>query len=190
MAKRIPSKDKWKSKVWYSILAPPMFGEKEVGETPASDPELVRGRKLEVTASELTGKSRQNHMKVLLEVADVSGTSAKTKVVGLEMFRSYLRSIVRRRRTKVELIQDFETKDGKKVRIKAVAMTVRKCHTAQAEGVRKAMKEILENTVKDMEFGELITNVLEYKLQSSMREAANKVYPVANMEIRKIELLS
>ena len=188
MAVRRPAKDKWKSKVWYEIVAPPEFGEVVVGETPASDPNLVVGRRVEVFANDLTGNIRQSHMKLLLEVNNVAGKTAKTHVIGYEIARSYLRSIVRRRRRKIELIQDFETKDGKKVRIKAVAITVRKCHTSQARDIRKAMKEVLENRVKELTYEELLKNVLDYKLQNEMREKAKKIYPIANMEIRKIEL--
>ena len=187
MARRIPSRDKWKSKIWYEILAPPQFGEKFVGETPASSPELVVGRRVEVSVSDLTGKIRQSHMKLHLEIEKVAGKTAKTRVIGYELSRSYLRSIVRRRRRKIELIKDYETKDGKRVRIKAVAITARKCHTSQAEAIRKVMDEILEKRVKEMSFDELLQSVLDYKLQSEMRSASNKIYPVANMEIRKIE---
>jgi len=189
MAARRPARDKWKSKVWYEIIAPPEFGEKVIGETPASDPDLVVGRRVEVYANDLTGNIRQSNMKLLLEIFQVVGKTAKTRVIGYELSRSYLRSIVRRRRRKIELIRDFQTKDGKKVRIKAVAVTVRKCHTSQARDIRKKMGEILENRVGEMEFEELVRSIIEYRLQQEMREAAQKIYPIANMEIRKVELL-
>jgi len=189
MGVRRPSKDKWKSKVWYEILAPPEFGEKEVGETPASDPNMVVGRRVEVFANDLTGNIRQSNMKLLLEIEKVVGKTARTRVIGYELSRSYLRSIVRRRRRKIELIKDFKTKDGKSVRVKAVAITARKCHTSQAKDIRKVMGEVIEEKVKDMSFEELIKSVLNYELQKEMRAKAHKIYPIANMEIRKIELL-
>ncbi len=189
MAVRRPSKDKWKSKIWYEILAPPELGEKTVGETPASDPELVNGRRVEVFASDLTGSMKQSHMKILLEINHVAGKTAKTKIVGYELARSYLRSIVRRRRRKIEYIGDYETKDGVKVRVKMVGVTARKCHTSQASDIRKIMKEVLDSKVPEMTFEELLKNALEYKLQSEIRSRANKVYPMANVEVRKIDVL-
>ena len=46
---------KKKQKIWYSLIAPSMFGKKKIGETPADDPEKVLGRTVEVSLQELTG---------------------------------------------------------------------------------------------------------------------------------------
>ena len=42
-------RDTWKEKSWYTIKTPVAFGDKEIGTTPARDPELVYGRTVEVT---------------------------------------------------------------------------------------------------------------------------------------------
>ena len=189
MARRVTSKDKWKSKVWYEILAPQIFGEKVVGETPASDPDLVRGRRVEVIASNLTGSARQNNMKLFLEIEQVAGKKAKTRVIGFELMRGYLRSIVQRRRTKVEGIFDTETKDGVKIRVKCVAITFRNCHTEQEKAIRALMREYIESNFKNHEFGELLNMVLERQVQEEIKNRARKIMPLTAMEIRKIEIL-
>ena len=53
-------RDTWKEKSWYTIKTPVAFGDKEIGTTPARDPELVYGRTVEVTMRELTGDSNYN----------------------------------------------------------------------------------------------------------------------------------
>ena len=40
-------RDTWKEKSWYTIKTPVAFGDKEIGTTPARDPELVYGRTVE-----------------------------------------------------------------------------------------------------------------------------------------------
>ena len=48
-------RDTWKEKSWYNIKTPISFEDKEIGETPARDPDLLIGRGVEVTMRELTG---------------------------------------------------------------------------------------------------------------------------------------
>ena len=45
--------DKWKTKKWFEIIAPPLFNEKKIGETLAADYRMLIGRKIEVSLSDL-----------------------------------------------------------------------------------------------------------------------------------------
>ena len=45
---RIKVVDKWKEKSWYQVMSPGYIVEKALGETPASDPELLLGRIIEM----------------------------------------------------------------------------------------------------------------------------------------------
>ncbi len=187
--RRLTSRDKWKAKVWYRIIADEAFKNFELGETPAAEPSLVVGRRVEALAGEIFNNPRLNHIKLIFEVKNVSGNDAHAEVIGYELLRAYLGSIVRRGRKKIELIKDFETKDGKKVRVKAVCITAGRAHTSQAEAIRKIMAEVLAEEVPKRDFVQLIKDAVAYVLQSIMAEKAKKVYPIANMEIRKIELV-
>jgi len=40
--------DKWKEKSWFEVIAPNYIVEKSLGETPASDPEKLYGRVIEM----------------------------------------------------------------------------------------------------------------------------------------------
>ena len=48
-------KDKWKSKNWYTVIAPDMFNRMKLAETLVDEPDKMLGRILEVTVQELTG---------------------------------------------------------------------------------------------------------------------------------------
>ena len=53
-------RDTWKEKVWYEILAPADFEEASLGTSPAREPEMLVGRKIETSMREITGDfSRQ-----------------------------------------------------------------------------------------------------------------------------------
>lgn len=189
MARRVTSKDKWKAKVWYEIHAPKEFGEVVVGETPASDPSLLPGRRLEVSAAEVAKGKRLHNVKLIFEITQVAGKTAKTKLAQYEILRSFLRSIVRRRRKKIELIKDYETANGK-VRIKAVTVTARPCYRSQITAIREKMDELFAEEAKGRTTEELVADLLERKVQDSVREHANKVFPVAAAEVRRLEILS
>ena len=58
-------RDTWKEKSWYTIKTPVAFGDKEIGTTPARDPELVYGRTVEVTPRTCIRKNcRSNHERI------------------------------------------------------------------------------------------------------------------------------
>ncbi len=183
------SKEKWKRKVWYEIVTPAHFGEKVIGETPASDASLLKGRTVEVIVSQLTGNIRQSHMKLIFEITGAVGTKAKTRVKRYEILRSYLRSIVRRRRRRIDDVVDVKTSDGYLVRIKPVIITAGKCHTTQAKEIRKIARNYLLEVVPKLSFNELVDKILNYEIQSEIEAKAKKIYPIQNSEIRRLEVL-
>ena len=56
--------DKWKSKEWYKIQTPSYFGNLEIGETVAGDPEKIVGRRIETTLYDITNDFNQIHVKL------------------------------------------------------------------------------------------------------------------------------
>ena len=54
-------RDTWKEKSWYTIKTPVNFEDKEIGETPARDSELLIGRGVEVNRQELRTLFRRLH---------------------------------------------------------------------------------------------------------------------------------
>lgn len=189
MARRVTAKDKWKSKTWFDIISPKEFGEKEVGETPANEADDVIGRSIQVSASEVAEGKRLNHVKLTFEVSDISGNKAKTKLIGYEVIRSFIRSIVRRRRKRIDFIKNYEL-EGRKIRMKALAMTAGKCYANQEKNIREAIEATLDEMVQGKTVGEVITMVLNREIQDAIRSRTKKVFPMSSIEIRKIDFLS
>jgi small subunit ribosomal protein S3Ae len=188
MARRMTTKDKWKAKSWYTVVSPKEFGEKEVGETPAAEASEVVGRRVDVSASEIATGQRLSQVKLVLEVEKVAGSVAKTRLAGYEVARSYIRSLVRRRRRRIDLIKDY-TLDGQKVRVKAITMALGKCYSSQERDIRRIMGEVLDESVKGKDVTALVQSALNREVQDAIKEKARKVFPVAGVEIRRIEFL-
>jgi len=189
MARRAANKDKWKAKTWFEITSPKDFSEKIIGETPASEANNVIGRTIKVIASEVASGPRLNQVKLLFEIESVSGKIAQTKLAGYEMARSLIRSIVRRKRTKIELIKDYTTADNQKIRIKIVAMTVGNCYSSHEKDIRKNMEATLDTLVEGKKTVELIKEILAHTVQNTLKANARKIFPVAILEIRKVDFV-
>ena len=108
-------RDTWKEKSWYTIKTPVAFGDKEIGTTPARDPELVYGRTVEVTMRELTGDFSKQYIKLQFEVDDVNGNIANTKFTGHKTTTDYVRSMIRRGTSRIDAPVIVTTQDERKL---------------------------------------------------------------------------
>ena len=76
------SAKKWKGKDWFVIFSPKMFGERAVGETPATNPKTLAGRNIEVSMSDLTGQYGKDFYRVMLAVERIDGNTLHTRFNG------------------------------------------------------------------------------------------------------------
>lgn len=176
-------------KQWYEIYSPKAFGEKMLGETPATDPKGLIGRRIVVSLLELSRDYSKFYIKLLFQIGDVQGNKAYTKLVGHDITRERIYRMVQRRVRRVDVIQDVVTKDGVKARIKTVFVLIRRIGTSIKSATRKMAKEIIEAQAKEKTFEELIRSIIAGELQQLVRKECFKISPLGNIEIRKSEIL-
>ncbi|MHC1570020.1 MAG: 30S ribosomal protein S3ae, partial [Candidatus Syntropharchaeales archaeon] len=103
MARKTTRKaDRWKTKKWYQIVAPEMFGRTVIGETPADAPEKLIGRAMEVTVGEITNDYSKQNIKLRFRVEDVSGDTANTAFVGHQLTNDYIASLIKRQTSRID----------------------------------------------------------------------------------------
>lgn len=183
-------RDKWRRKEWYDIILPRYFGETKVGETPSDDPDKIMGRVFETTLAAITGDFSQEYMKMYFQVNELEGHTARTVFKGHEYLRDYLRSLVRRRSTKVDGFFRVYSKDGFRVKIVVTAMTQRRIQTSQEFAIRKIMQEIVENKAMNLTFDQLAHEMVLGKLASDVYNRAKNVTSLRHVGVRKSELLA
>lgn len=183
------AKDKWKSKVWYSVYAPVMFNRSEIGLTLSNDPKTVVGRTMEATLHELTGDFSKIHIKLKFKIDQVSGTDAHTKFIGHGLTSDYIRRLTRRKMSKMDAVFDVLTKDGYLVRIKPLAMAEHRIQTSQKRAIRERMDKVVREFAKDNIMSELVKGMVFGKLPVEIFRACRKIYPMKRIEIRKSEIL-
>lgn len=183
-------RDKWRRKDWYDIYLPRYFGETKVGETPAEDPSKVVGRIYETTLAQITGDFSQEYLKLYFQVTGIDENNAQTVFKGHEYLRDYLRSLVRRRSTKVDGIFRVTTPDGYKLKIIVTAMTNTRIKTSQERAIRDVMRAVVEDKAKTLEFGQIVHEMVLGKLASDVYNEARKVTSLRHVGVRKSELIA
>ena len=183
-------RDTWKEKSWYTIKTPVNFEDKEIGETPAKDADLLIGRGVEVTMRELTGDFSKQYIKLRFEIDNVAGEVANTKFTGHKTTTDYVRSMIRRGTSRIDASKVVKTKDDCKIKLQVLAVTVRRAKSSQQRYMRQVIEEMLVEAAADKSFDDLIKTVVNGKLASEIYHNAKKIYPLKRVEIIKSKVIN
>jgi small subunit ribosomal protein S3Ae len=183
--------DKWKTKKWYSVIAPEIFESKEIGQIVSSDESNLIGRKIKVGLGELSGSFSQltAYVSVFFKIKEVKGQTAHTYFVGHELMPGYVRTLARRKRSVIHLVNDVSTKDNFKIRVKSLCITGVKVSEDVRKDIRKQMSEQITEIAKNLDFSSFVQEIIFGKLAMKVFNAIKKIGPIKRVEIRKSELL-
>ncbi len=190
MSQRRGLRDKWRSKQWYTVISPPYFGEVELGTVPSDEPKKLVGRVVDATLYDITEDFSHQYLKMYFQIISLEGGTASTIFEGHEYSRDYLRSLVRRRTTRVDGIVDVTTKDGYKLRLAVCAFTLNRIKTSQEKAIRTIMKQIIEERADMLTFDQFVQETVLGKLASDAYNEARKVSPLRHLGVRKSKLIS
>jgi len=186
--KRRRMKDKWRGKAWYKVVAPPYFGGVELGAIPADDPSKLVGRVVDATLYDITNDFAHQYLKMYFRVADVEGKTARTIFKGHEYSRDYLRSLVRRRTTRVDGIFSVTTMDAYGLRLAVSLFTLTRIKTTQEQEIRAVMRKIVEEKASSLTFDQFVQELVLGKIASDIYNKAKKIAPLRHVGIRKSKL--
>jgi small subunit ribosomal protein S3Ae len=190
LSRRRRVKDKWRSKSWYSVLAPSYFGNVELGDVPTSEPERLVGRIIDSTLYEVTDDFAHQYLKIRFQITGVDGKTAHTMFKGHQYSPDYLRSLVRRRTTKVDGIFEVTTKDGYKLMVAICAFTLFRIRTSQEKSVRTIMDEIVKEKASVLTLDQFAQEMVLGKIASDIYNEAKKIAPLRHVGVRKSKLLN
>ncbi len=183
------TKDRWKSKQWYDVVAPASFSSKTLAQTLADDPSKLGGRTIETTLFDLSGDMKQMHIKLQFRVNEVLDNQAKTTYIGHTMTSDYVRRLTRRGATKISAVFDLKTKDGSRIRVKPFAVTDRRSQTTQAQAIRQAIHDGLAASAESHTLSGFLADLLMGDLTSNLYKAARAIHPIRRIEVAKVEVL-
>ncbi|HOT07297.1 MAG: 30S ribosomal protein S3Ae [Methanosaeta sp. PtaB.Bin039] len=191
MARRSQRKsERAKVKQWFKVIGPEMFGRSPVGETIANDPSKLVGRIIETTLGDLTNNFSKQNTKLRFKVDKVAGDSAYTKFVGHEMTTDYIRSLVKRRTSRIDSIVDVVTTDGYQVRVKPSCFTVKRARANQVKTIRDLARQVVLERGSTLDLNGLIQEVVLGKLSLDIYKEAKAIYPLRRVEVRKTQIMA
>jgi small subunit ribosomal protein S3Ae len=179
----------WKKKEWYTVTAPKMFEEKEVGKSPAENPENLINRVIEVPLYDVTGNVNHQFVKMRFRVFEVKGKTAYTQLDGYELVREFLRRNVRRGRSMIRTVLMLTSKDGVKLKVIAFAFTARKIDASKKDQIRVIMADTIKKTALESNFEELVQKLLFGGISSEIFKITKTIAPVKRIEMSKCEVL-
>jgi small subunit ribosomal protein S3Ae len=172
------------------IVAPPFFGSVELGSVPAEEQDQLIGRVVEATLYDITQDFSHMYLKMFFQVDELEGKTAKTLFKGHEYSRDYLRSLVRRRTTKVDGLFNLTTKDGYKLRVAVSALTLSRIKTSQEKIIRNIMEKTINQKAAILSLDQFVQEMVLGKIASDVYNEAKKVAPLRHVGIRKSKLVS
>lgn len=184
------SRIKTKKKIWHKIIAPVVFGKKELGETYLASADQAVNRPLKINLKDLTGNVKDQNAYVSFKITKWHGTTLETVATGYELTSSFVKRAVRKNCNKSDDYFKLTTKDGKKVVIKTLMLTLNKVPRSTRSNLKKQLGKYLQEEVAKSTIDTLIGNLAAYKVQSPIKKRLSKIYPLREFAVRMMFIFS
>ena len=158
--------------------------------SPADEPQKLIGRVIDSTLYDITNDFAHQYLKMRFQITEIDGKTAKTMFKGHEYSRDYLRSLVRRRTTKVDGLFKVTTKDGYTLRVAVSAFTLSRIKTSQEKILRAIMDKIIKEKASALTMDQLAQEIVLGKIASDIYNEAKKIAPLRHVGIRGSKVVS
>ena len=183
-------RDKWREKKWKIVEAPTAFGSTLIAQVPISDEEGALGRVIETTLYDLVKQDPQQYsIKLYFQISKIVGDRVQTILKGYEYSREYLRSLIRRGSSMVDMVEDFETKDKVKIRVYLLALSTNRLNASKKHRIREIAIEILIQKTKNLTYYQIAQEAVLGKVASDIYNEAKKIVQIRHIGIRKMKIL-
>jgi small subunit ribosomal protein S3Ae len=172
------------------VVAPPFFGNVELGTVPAEEQKQLIGRIVEATLYDITSDFSHQNLKLFFQISEIDGKTARTIFKGHEYSRDYLRSLVRRRTTKVDGLFNLTTKDGYKLRVAVSALTLSRIKTSQEKTIRHLMERTINEKAAVLTMDQFVQEMVLGKIASDIYNEIKKLAPLRHVGVRKSKLVA
>ncbi len=176
-------------KRWVQIVAPKSFDSMVLGDSLVDGADKLVGKSITVNLMTLNGDMRSQGVEIRFDVINATEGKGHAAVTGYELLPSALKRLIRRGRTKVADSFVVRTATGRLVRIKPIVITANPASSGAATTMRLAVREKAKQLVASISFDKLVQDLIDFKIQRALKDVANKVHPVKNVEVRMCSLL-
>ena len=177
--------DKWKNKKWFKVFSSKLFGEREIASIVGIEPEGLAGRTIEVNARDLVRDIRSGQFYLKFKISGVQGLNASTFLASHDVQPGYLRRLVRRRSSKIEIVQTLMSRDNESFKIKAACISVFKLDRSKRSAIQKMIEENISELAKKYAYENFIKESLFGNVLEDAVKKIKKIAPVKKLEIVK-----
>jgi small subunit ribosomal protein S3Ae len=182
--KKKVSRTNVKKKLWCKIIAPKLFGQKELGEAYLSSPEDAVGRVMRINLKDLTGSMKDQKAHISFKIDRVEGSTLRTSVNGYRLTPTSVKRIVRKNINKLDDYFVFKTKNGKEIVLKSLVITFNRTQRSTRNQVRIKLKELLAEEISKSDFETFIGNLVSNRVQMGIKKKLHKIYPIKEVAVR------
>ncbi len=179
----------WKAKTWYKVNAPESFNSAYIGDTISADTENMTGRIMNATLGEINNDYGKQHVKMKFRINRVAGDTAYTEFIGHELTKDYLRSLVKRRSSRIDSHVIGVTKDGFRVHLTVTCYTLMAADSSHIHEIRKRVTERVAAFIAENEWQTVTETMVTGALAKEMMTDTRVVFPVRRIEVIKSKLL-
>ena len=175
----------WKAKSWYKVYSPEVLGKTYIGDTIANDAENVVGRIMQTTLGEIINDYARQNVKMKFRIAEVAGDSAYTEFLGHELSRDYMRSMIKRRTSRIDCHVPVMTKDGKKLDLTVTCFTLTRANLSQVHAIRNLISTMVGKIGTESEMNGIISGIVSGEISREVFNAVKPLFPVRRVEVIK-----
>ncbi|MCU0632969.1 MAG: 30S ribosomal protein S3ae [Methanolinea sp.] len=175
----------WKAKSWYKVYTPEVLGKTYIGDTISNDAENVVGRIMQTTLGEIINDYARQNVKMKFRIAQVAGDSAYTEFLGHELTRDYMRSMIKRRTSRIDCHVPVMTKDGKKLDLTVTCFTLTRANLSQVHAIRNLISTMVGKIGAESEMNAIITGIVNGEISREVFKAVKPLFPVRRVEVIK-----
>ncbi len=183
MAKKFKKKVQVKKKRWIKIVSP---DGKDLGETYVEDAETIIGKRVKANLMTYSGSPRTRRYNVKFIVTSVDSDKANTKLYGYETQTTAIKSSVRKGCDRVDHRVVIKTKNNEKIIMKPLILTKSNVSAAIRTAIREVFDKFIVEKAKTCSADQLLSDVIAQKLQRDVKKDLSKVYPIKNINIKKM----
>lgn len=180
--------DNWKAKKWFTVQAPKVFNEADLGEMPGKDDKSVIGRNVTVGLDSLTHNPQNANTNLVFKVVETNGDKAQTKLVEMGLLFSFVRTIVRRYKSVSTTVINAVSKDGASMTVKPIVVTGQRSAASRLRLIRDETVGFIGAYVREHEADAIVKAVIDSSLQQELYAKLRHIGPLSKVEIKKLEI--
>ena len=182
------SRIKTKKKFWFKIIAPEVFGQKEIGESYLPSAESGVGRMIDIALKEVTGNVKDQNAYLRFKIISAKNSMLQAELAGYHLTPSYVRRAVKKTTNRIDHYFTGRLKDGKYVIVKCLLVTMRKVQRSLRSRLQKQLQDFVREEIRNNTADGFLSAVAYGKIQQAARKRLAKLYPLRELALREIIL--